>query len=233
MLIGIISDVHSNRYALDAVLEDMPDVDRLVSLGDTIGYGPHPVECYERVREQADVVLRGNHEDNVEYPLNYVANPMAHKGLKHSNEELSEEALEWLVNRNTTETVFDGLLQISHGHPNETRPFQYVRERNVPEMVSYVNDSPADFLAVGHSHVQQKHDLTQYPDGNGWFFNPGSVGQPRDEDPRAAYATVETDTDTTDPITLHRVEYDIEATINDMEANGLHKKAAMRLREGK
>lgn len=232
MIAGFISDVHSNKYALNAVLEDMPDVDRLVSLGDVVGYGPHPKECLDRVRAEADIHLRGNHEDNVNYPINYIGNPMAHNGLEHSKEQLSEVDLEWVAELPTMQTVFDNQAEIAHGYPDPLEPFSYVKESNVSEMVPYLSDSQATILATGHSHIQFKQDLSEFPGGEGWFFNPGSVGQPRDGNPRAAYATVDF-SNSPPEITLHRTDYDVEQTIADVEAAGLPSRTGERLRKGK
>src|SRR6056297_3432373 len=96
MKVGLISDVHANLPALEAVLDDMPAVDRIVCAGDVIGYNPWPAECVERVRDVAAMTVRGNHDRTVETPERYRANRMAEAGLEHAKESLSADQRAWL-----------------------------------------------------------------------------------------------------------------------------------------
>ena len=96
-------------------------------------------------------------------------------------------------------------------------------------MVPYFRKRDFSLLAVGHSHVQFKQDLSKFHDEAGVVFNPGSVGQPRDKDPRAAYAVADTDTET---VSLNRVEYDVESVVADVKKAGLPTNTGERLRTG-
>lgn len=98
MRLGVISDVHANLPALEAVLEDMPDVDVLICLGDLVGYNPFPAECVDLVRKECDLVIQGNHDREVENPERYRGNKGAHAGLKLAREELSSQHIEYLQN---------------------------------------------------------------------------------------------------------------------------------------
>lgn len=229
MEIAVISDVHGNSVALKRVLDDMPDVDQLVSLGDVVGYGPYPRECVELIQEHAAVSLYGNHESYLDDPPRCSGNNGAYKGILHAKDELTGGQLQWARNRPMREVV-DETLGVAHGHPNPETPFAYVRQSNVTDLIPRLRDSVYDLLAVGHSHVQFKQDLRKFHEDAGIVFNPGSVGQPRDGDPRAGYAVV--DTETLD-VELHRVEYDVQTTVDAIESAGLPSESGQRLKNGK
>ena len=172
MLVGVISDVHANRVALRAVLEDMPEVDRLVCAGDVVGYNPWPADCVDALRDRDVPTVAGNHDRAVVTGAGFGANGMAHAGVEHARESLDDE----------------------------------------------------DVLVMGHTHVQH-HE--RYDDGI--VLNPGSVGQPRDDDPRAAYAVVDLGAPTVEE---HRVEYDVDRVVEAVEAAGLPRQTGERLRKG-
>ena len=223
MKLGVISDVHANRVALGAVLDDMPAVDEMVCVGDVVGYNPWPGECVEAVRELCSSVVRGNHDRNVDTPARYRANRMAHAGLELASERLSSEQKEWVRSLPRSVDVGDGRVLMVHDHPEHVD--RYVRPPDFTRMRPYLDEY--DALLLGHTHVQ--HEATV--DGR-LVLNPGSVGQPRDGDPRAAYAVVDTETE---PMTaeLHRVEYDVERVQAAIRNEGLPERTADRLAEGK
>lgn len=229
MNIAVISDVHSNATALEAVLADMLPVDRIVCLGDTIGYGPHPLRAAELVKEHADIVLGGNHEQYLESPSLCAGNKMAYEGIQHSRKQLSSELHDWLTSLPNTRSLFDETLLATHGYPSEENPFQYIRPRNVTELIPFLRELPESVLTAGHLHVQFKNDLTRFHEEAGLFFNPGSVGQPRDKDPTAAYAVLDLDTET---VSLNRVEYNVAQVIEDINAAGLPDDTGNRLQNG-
>jgi len=221
MRLGVISDVHANRVALETVLDDMPPVDDLACAGDVVGYNPWPGECVDLVRERCSATVVGNHDRNVDTPDRYVHNEMAHAGLEHAQAVLDADQREWLRSLPRARDLVDGRLLLVHDHPEHRD--RYVRPHQFTNMRQYLDDH--DALVLGHTHVQ--HETTV--DGR-LVLNPGSVGQPRDDDPRAAYAVV--DTGSMDA-TLHRVAYDVEAVQRAVEEAGLPERTGRRLAQGR
>lgn len=226
MRIALLSDVHGNLPALEAVLDDLPDVDRVVCLGDVVGYNPWPAACVDRVREVADTCLQGNHDRVVETPGLYEHNAMAYEGLKLAKNELSATQLTWLWNRPETHTALDGRMLYAHSHPDERD--RYVQPDEFGEIrADYLTDG-TDLVALGHTHVQGVSEWQDDP--TGVVLNPGSVGQPRDEDWRAAYAVVDTDGMS---VSQHRVEYDVVRTQQKIHDVGLPERTGRRLGDGR
>jgi putative phosphoesterase len=219
MRVGVISDIHANRVALDAVLEDMPDVDALVCAGDVVGYNPWPGDCVDAMRERDVPTIMGNHDRSVVTGTGYPGNRMADAGVHHAIDELDDDQTAWLRSLSEERTCFDGRLKIVHGHPDDPDRYTY------PGLFSEDMLDEEDVLVMGHTHVQH-HEI--YDDGV--VMNPGSVGQPRDSDPRAAYAVVDLDDLTVED---HRVEYDIEAVIEAIDDAGLPVDTGKRLRKGR
>jgi putative phosphoesterase len=219
MRVGVISDIHANRVALDAVLEDMPEVDALVCAGDVVGYNPWPSECVDAMRERDVPTIMGNHDRSVVTETGYPGNRMADAGVRHAIDELDDDQMEWLRSLPEERTCFDGRMKIVHGHPDDPDRYTY------PGLFSEDMLDEEDMLVMGHTHVQH-HEI--YDDGV--VMNPGSVGQPRDSDPRAAYAVVDLDDLTVED---HRVEYDIEAVIEAIDDAGLPVDTGKRLRKGR
>ncbi|MFB6228506.1 MAG: metallophosphoesterase [Halobacteriales archaeon] len=219
MRVGVISDIHANRVALETVLRDMPDVDELVCAGDVVGYNPYPADCVEAVREAEIPTVMGNHDRMLATGRNFRGNHMARAGVEYGRRELGDEAIEWLADLPDERTLFEGRMKVVHGHPDDPDRYTYPHEFS-PRILG-----EEDVLVMGHTHVQH---VEQY--GEGIVLNPGSVGQPRDSDPRAAYAVVDLDAFTVDE---HRVEYDIEAVQGDIEAAGLPRRTGSRLESGR
>ena len=196
MEIGVISDVHGNTVALDAVFADMPAVDALACAGDVVGYNPWHAECVAAVRERSIPTVSGNHDRAVASETRFAFNSMAGAGVAHARETLTEDQIEWLRSLPTTRREFDGRVRIVHGHPENPDRYTYTEEFS-PDLLG-----EEDVLVLGHTHVQGHERFDE-----GVVMNPGSVGQPRDGDPRAAYAVLDLDDLT---VTEHRVEYDID-----------------------
>ena len=223
MEIGLLSDVHANLPALEAVIEDLPPVDAVVCAGDVVGYNPWPSECVERIRSVASVTVRGNHDRMVDTPDRYAHNEMAHAGLEHAAAELSAGQREWLRSRPDRTDVAAGDYRLVHSHPDPGERDSYVYPRDFAAMRPYLDDH--DGLVLGHTHVQ--HAATV--DGR-VIVNPGSVGQPRDGDPEAAYAVLDTDRNEVD---LRRTAYDVDRVRREIEAQGLPSGTAERLARGR
>lgn len=225
MRLALLSDVHGNLPALEAVLDDLADddgVDAVVCAGDVVGYGPWPAACVERVRETCSVVVQGNHDRTVETPAEYSHNEMAMRGLEYAKAELDAEQREWLAELPPRTTVGRGRIRLAHSHPDPEQLGRYVLPRAFPELRPYLDEY--DGIVIGHTHVQHRAHV----DGK-LILNPGSVGQPRDEDPRAAYAVLDVEDASVD---LRRVEYDVDRVIERVDDVGLPPKIGARLLDG-
>ncbi len=222
MKIALISDIHANLPALEAVLDDLPPVEDIVCAGDVIGYNPWPAECLERVRDVALITVQGNHDRAVEDPLRYGHNEMARAGLEHAQSNLTDEQIEWLVTRPQRTEFADGTYRLVHSHPDPQNLGTYVRPAEFPKMRPYLDEH--DGIVLGHTHIQHEAMI----DGR-LIVNPGSVGQPRDGDSSAAYAILDTETQTVD---FRRVDYDIDRVISTVEQTDLPVKTGTRLLDG-
>jgi len=238
----VISDIHANITALEAVLADAGKVDETWCLGDVIGYGPDPNECIETLRGRPKLTcLMGNHDyaatgdESLE-----VFNSDARQALLWQRDALSEENMEFLRGL-PTETVVRGKVTLAHGSPRDPI-WEYIMNTLVARINLTYFDTPWCF--VGHSHFQavfqyneERDDLTivvpppslPYALKERAILNPGSVGQPRDRDPRAAYALFNTKTSVWEP---RRVVYDIPAVQKRIAEAGLPPRHAERLAGG-
>lgn len=235
MRVGVISDVHGNLVALEAVLADMPAVDALVNAGDVVGYNPWPGACVDAMRGDRSVLssplarerlptepvstVKGNHDRAVATDTTFRFNDMALAGVEYAREELTEDQIDWLRGLPDRRLCFDDRVRIVHGHPDDPDHYTYPREFE-PELLD-----GEDVLVMGHTHVQD-HEVFE----EGVVMNPGSVGQPRDRDPDAAYAVVDLDDRT---VREYRVSYDIERVVAAVEDAGLPKQIGTRLRKGR
>lgn len=212
MRILVVSDIHANWPALSAINETY---DLCLCLGDLVDYGPNPAECVRWAMKHANYSIRGNHDHGVAQSvpvfgdrgyryLTRVSRPMVWSSL--NNEERT-----FLLRLPLTERcVIDGKrFLLVHGTPRD--PLDEYLMKDPETWERRVKDSDADIVCVGHSHVQ--FNLTA---ANTVILNPGSVGQPRDGDPRAAYAIIENN-----KIELKRVEYPVEETVSQVEASSL------------
>ena len=214
--IAVLSDIHGNLPALEAVLEDMPaDLTAIVCLGDIIGYNAQPKACLETVREVCTHIIRGNHDRDVVNPERYRAsgwslsggNVAVRKGLELAREKLSEREIEWLQDLPDTTTIHSNRLLLCHSHPEERDT--YVRKGDFPSVSTYM-DPETEFLLVGHTHEQAAVNMSNF-DRHGWVVNPGSVGQPRDGT-EAKYAIVSAEDDTL-AVDLRSVSYPVDEIV--------------------
>ncbi|MFW6044561.1 MAG: metallophosphoesterase family protein [Planctomycetota bacterium] len=253
-MIAIFSDVHANRAALSAVTEDLrdKDVDRLICLGDTVGYGPSPRWCVDAVRELCDVVLCGNHDFALIYGAEDFSQLAAssisyHRKLLmprpgHSSEKTARERWDYLKSLPHRRTA-DNRLYV-HGSPrNPIR--EYLRAEDCGRNSQKLADNFAQFenvCFVGHTHrpgiITSEYQFIfprdigvgesyTWDTGSKTIVNVGSVGQPRDGDTRACYVTLDDRS-----LTYHRVPYDVESVARVIEQSGLGPDLAERLREG-
>ncbi len=230
MKTAVISDVHANLEALNAVLDhiDSQSVDRIICLGDILGYGPSPVECVDIIARRCEWSLMGNHDFGVVYePTNF--NLAAEQAAFWSREQFElepdrdEAARHWeFLSRLRVRVSFDGFLCV-HGSPR--RPInEYLFPEdalNSPVKMQQIFELVDKYCLVGHTHVPgvftDEPDFYPPDDVDGVYklrddekviINPGSVGQPRDLDPRASYAIIEDDC-----VRFFRLEYDIDSVV--------------------
>ncbi|MFB6110203.1 MAG: metallophosphoesterase [Halodesulfurarchaeum sp.] len=219
MQIGLISDIHANHVALEAVLADMPPVDRIVCAGDLVGYNPWPAAVLETIREREIPCVQGNHDRMVASERNFAGNEMARAGVRLAREQLSPEQIEYLADLPTERRLFDGRVAIVHGHPDDPDHYTFPEEFG-PHLLG-----EESVLVLGHTHVQHVESTEA-----GIVLNPGSVGQPRDRDPQAAYAVLDLDALS---VETHRVPYDISRVEQAVMEADLPPETAKRLHEGR
>ena len=237
----VMSDIHANLPALEAVLADALPYDEVWFLGDLVGYGPDPNECIERVRELPCTSLAGNHDWAVLGRLDLNSfNRDARAAYTWTREELTTESREYLSDL-PSRAEPDGVT-IVHASPREPI-WEYVLDTHVA-LANFDHFSTALCL-LGHSHIPLLFVLDDdgqrcavalpedrdpvVLDSSRVILNPGSVGQPRDGDPRASYAILDTDEATWE---LHRVEYSIETVQKRMRDRKLPRRLIARLAFG-
>lgn len=241
MRVAVVSDIHSNLHALEAVLAaiDADPVDELWCLGDIVGYGPRPNECCELVRERASVCLCGNHDLAVRGTLDLAEfSGDAGAAASWTRGVLGREARNWL----------DGLepqgqaqgVALFHGSARDP-VWEYVLTDQAA--IATLLATEEQLVLVGHSHaalhvVLRGSELEGGAAPNGtvlglgearWLLNPGSVGQPRDGDPDAAYLVLDLEARTA---TFRRASYDVARTQAEMREARLPEPLAQRLEYG-
>jgi putative phosphoesterase len=215
MRILLLADVHSNWSALQAIAAAEPDFDACLFLGDLVDYGTDPVPCIDWARRHVTHAVRGNHDHAVAQRvpprsgsglrrLAAVARPL-HWGL------LDPHRTKYLARLPLTRRLELGGRSFYLVHATPRDPMDEYLTDDAAAWTTRLEQVDADFICVGHSHVA--FDL---PLPRGRVLNPGSVGQPRDGDPRAAYAVVEDGR-----VELRRVAYDIDATLRQMRSLGV------------
>ena len=234
MLIALISDIHSNFEALQAVWREINGADVILCMGDIVGYGPNPNEVVEFVRgrmeERSFLCIRGNHDNAIAFGAEWGFNPYAREAVRWHQRVMSIENLEFLrrlpVRGLFKDDTGRSYLMI-HGSPRaplDEYLFPWLPESEFRAVLGYVRQ---DDLLVGHTHVP----MLKLINGRR-IINPGGVGQPRDGDWRAAYALINTDEEPPDNVEFHRVEYDVEETARKIVEAGLPRFLAERLFEG-
>ena len=219
MQIAVVSDIHANVVALEAVLADLPPVDGIVCAGDVVGYNPWPAACLDAVRQREVPTVMGNHDRAVATGTAFRFNSMAGAGVEHAREQLDDDAIAWLAELPDARTAFDGRMKLVHGHPDDPDRYTY------PDEFSGSMLGDEDVLVLGHTHVQAHKAFEE-----GIVMNPGSVGQPRDGDPRAAYALLDLDDLSVEE---RRVEYDVDAVMTAVRDAGLPERIGERLYDGR
>lgn len=232
MKYGILGDIHSNLSALSTVLDAFKSegVDHVISVGDVVGYGAAPRECIDLVRSVEATVVKGNHdaacvdEIDVVYFNNY-----AREAVAWTQTQLSPDEMRWLSELPMTANLAH--CSVSHGTLHQPELFNYIQSTTDADPSLDIMELPVCF--VGHTHVPvallRLHDdplrtaytvdhVVDLSEAYRALINVGSVGQPRDEDARAAYAIFDSQEST---VTIKRVEYDIEQEAARIRSAGL------------
>ncbi|MDO8188681.1 metallophosphoesterase family protein [Conexibacter sp. JD483] len=242
MRVAVVSDIHGNRQALEAVLDavEAAAADELWSLGDLVGYGADPDACVALIRRYATVSLAGNHDLAVrgDIPLDEFS-PGAALAARWTRETIDPAALDWL--RTLEPQQLDEAVGLYHASPRDP-VWEYVLSPLQAELCFDVLRHRV--ACIGHSHIALAYtrgdgepatgekrgdgELLEIASGE-WLLNPGSVGQPRDGDPRAAWLLLDTDAWTA---AFHRTEYDVEAAAAAIRRARLPDSLADRLPHG-
>lgn len=216
MKVGLIADVHGNAIALKAVLDQLKelDVSSVMCMGDIVGYYPFVNESIELLQEARVACIQGNHEV---YLLGL--KPISHRrwqdfSLAYVSSVVNPVNRSWLEQLPPTrQTILNGLhVHAFHGSPWDIEEYVY------PDYKAFYRFGTieADVVVLGHTHIPMVRRV-----GDVLLVNPGSCGQPRDYNPLAAYAVLDTETRTAE---IHRVNYDVDTVCKRTMAEGLDRK---------
>jgi predicted phosphodiesterase len=247
----ILSDIHANLQALEASLEAAPAYDLVVNLGDVVGYGANPNEVVKISRGLGNIFVRGNHDkaaSGISDARDF--NPVAAAAIRWTAENLSAENLAWLKALPQGPLPLEGApgIQMVHGSPRDEDEY-LMYEQDAQAILENLQTTVTLF---GHTHVQgafagnggparcifpgykdarkiETFDLKLQPDKK-YLINPGSVGQPRDGDWRAAFLVFDS---TSGVATFYRVPYDVKSAQRSILAAKLPERLAARLAEGR
>jgi predicted phosphodiesterase len=240
MRLAVLSDIHANLAALDAVRDDLPEVDEVWVLGDIVGYGPQPNEVIARLQEMGARSVMGNHDGAAigQVDISWF-NPDAARAIRWTAEVVDDNARAYLAA--LPEVRREGELTAVHGSPRDPT-WEYVTD---PEVASANLASFDTRLCLnGHTHVPvifradegQVQAVAATPGApisvaaGRALVNPGSVGQPRDGNPAASYLVIDTEAQAAE---FRRISYDVAATQRAMQGVGLPPRLAERLRYGR
>lgn len=255
MRILLLSDIHANIDALEACLAAAPAHDLIVNLGDVVGYNGSPNEVCDRVRAMAGLIVRGNHDKACSGLMDLSEfNPVAAMSAYWTKEKLTPGNLAWLRSLPHGPLRREGTpgTEFVHGSPYDEDEYLLqpaTADRNF-RLPGHLNR-----IFFGHTHLQggfifqdessrafaphydkpegAAHFTLQIEPNVRYLINPGSVGQPRDNDSRAAFALYENDSAGPASLTFHRVPYDIEAAQAKILAANLPQRLALRLKQGR
>ncbi|HEV3041910.1 MAG TPA: metallophosphoesterase family protein [Candidatus Angelobacter sp.] len=250
MRILVLSDIHANQEALDACLQAAPTYDQVFNLGDIVGYGANPNEVIEKVRKLGKVFVRGNHDRACSGMISLEGfNSNAGMAALWTHNHLSDENLEFL--RQLPKGPLHGTEHVTLVHGSARDEDEYVLVLHDAQPLLSETNTPLTFF--GHTHIQcgfseenhhrwqtlmpiyrsvtgVQHFMFHLRPGARYLINPGSVGQPRDNDPRAAFLLYDMDEGS---ITFYRVPYNISAAQKKIHSAGLPERLAERLAEGR
>ncbi|MDB9741359.1 metallophosphatase family protein [Akkermansiaceae bacterium] len=235
--IAIFSDVHANLPALELVIEDATEqgVTRFACLGDVVGYGPYPSDCVTRIQELNCICIKGNHDEYISADKNLDDfNEQAQASLEWSRKNLSDSQKDWLASLPYTRRL--GRQMLVHATLDKPEAWDYVRNSFDAAIAMKTQNTPICFY--GHTHVPISYELNgnkvnvlpekvvNIDPNNKYLINCGSVGQPRDGEPKASYIIYDRLEQT---VSFRRVAYDIQSVADEIRSVGLPEKLADRL----
>jgi diadenosine tetraphosphatase ApaH/serine/threonine PP2A family protein phosphatase len=242
----VISDVHANLEALEAVITAAEPLawERVLVLGDLVGYGADPNAVCDRIRGlDPAAVIRGNHDKvGAGLETSEAFNSVARSAIRWTHEALSADNRAWLAALPMGPVAVDDLVEICHGTPYDEDAYVF----DESDAIRAMHSTSRPLCLFGHTHVQVGYHLRRdelslltadarrpldVKVGEGLYLvNPGSVGQPRDGDPRAGFMLVDT---ATRAVGIHRVPYAVDAAQARIRAEGLPEALAQRLALGR
>jgi len=243
MRLAVISDVHANLEAFQAVLKEIDrlGVDKIYHLGDIVGYNANPNECVDILRERGITTIMGNHDAaacGLEDPVFF--RTAAKKAALWTADQLRDDVRDFLRGL-PEETTFNCSCLGVHGSPT-SRDDYIIDWLDAMRQLEYLNGRPINICFFGHSHkasffsergtthvldTSKEHQLQAH---SRYFINPSAVGQPRDRDPRAGFCILDTESLV---VSFYRVEYDMDRTVKKIRKAGLPRQLARRLYQGK
>ena len=241
MKFGILSDIHSNLEALKVVLDHakQQECTHYVCLGDVVGYGPNPKECLAIVRSLDCPVVMGNHDEYCAGEMDLTGfNPMSADAIKWTRQQLTEEERTWLRNLKYVRNIES--FTMVHATLDLPERWAYVFDRLAAQSSFNYQHTPVCFN--GHTHVPVAfvrgptgihgglYTKIKIEVGRKYFINVGSIGQPRDRNPKSSYVIFDLDNNV---IEIHRLDYDIATTQKKIHAAGLPASLADRLAQGR
>lgn len=232
MKIAVISDIHSNLVALSTALRHImeQDVDEIFCLGDIVGYGPDPGPCVDLVQKVCKVCVRGNHDEAVALERGVEVLPRDGQfAARHNREQLSDSQISFLANLPYT--------HVEHGctfvHATPRDPELWVRFDSISDVAVQFEHMQTPICFIGHTHMPavmaDRIGVFRVRKGPRYIINCGSVGQPRDSDPRLSYGVFDTDEIL---YKHHRIQYDIKETAERILSAGMPRSLASRLFRG-
>ena len=231
MLVAVFSDIHANLPALRAAMRsaEARGADALINLGDVVGYGPSPVECLDVVRAEFDLSVLGNHDSAVAGVPDKALPPDGQKAVALHRELLDFDRIAWLASLPYVADAYGATFV--HAAPLEPERWPRLESARDTQRQFEAFDTPICF--VGHSHrqaiVADTIGVFRVRPGHRYLVNVGSVGQPRDRDPRLGYALFDTDAFS---VELVREHYDHAQTAASIAKAGLPESLGNRLRTG-
>jgi len=242
MKYAIFGDIHANLEALDAVLKKAEEekVEKYICTGDLVGYNANPRECLEKVRElKPELIVRGNHDQYVSANDQLIGfNPQAAHVISWTRQQLTEEERSWLCTIPLQGTANSHRITIVHSTLDMPERWGYIFDKLSASASFTYQYTPLCFF--GHTHkpvafekfgrvTSNSPDEISIQKNHKYMINAGSVGQPRDSDPRASFVIFDTDKGL---VRFHRVEYDIKKAQEKIHKAGLPARCAKRLGGG-